>query len=280
MANVKVGQVGFGYLGKAYHNHLFKDSIVYDPYSEDVDLQGNKVKDTTREQINSCQIAIVAVPTDPLPSGELNMSIIEETIKWLKTPLILIMSALNPGTTERLVGKTGKRIAVGVETIGMGNYAMPYWKYPHPTDPSLHQFLIIGGEEETARRCADAMWNKMSPSIDIHLVSSTEAEICKLWENWWGSLKVTMSNMIYDLCEANGANYTKVLQAWGADGRVEKMHCRVVPGKRGYFSHCYQKDIPALSAFSVKSGINELAEFINMQEKINKQHLKLNHENS
>lgn len=234
---VKVAIIGYGWVGKAYHK-VFSDAEIYDPlYPEYRD----------KSPIQKCAIAIVCVPTNANENSELDMSIVEEVVDWLETPLILIKSALMPGTVDRLVEKTGKNIAVSVEMVGEGRYFIPYWKYPHAEDPSYHQFLIVGGKEETARRCADVLWDKMSPDINIHLVSALEAEICKLMENTWGALKVTYANIVYDICEKLGANYTKVLQAWGSDGRVEKMHMRVIPGKRGWGGKCYSKDVPAFA---------------------------------
>lgn len=236
---MKVAIIGYGYVGRAYHK-VFPDAVLYDPYTEEA--KG------TKGDVNKCDLALVSVPTD-LKDGKLDMSIIEDVIGWVDTPLILIKSALQPGTVDRLVKETGKNIAVSVEMVGEGKYNIPFWKYPHPTNPLKHQFLIIGGEDKTAKKCADVLWEKMSPDIDIHLVSALEAEICKLMENFWGAQKVTFANMMFDICEKLGANYTKVLQAWGADGRVEKMHMRVLPHKRGWKSKCFDKDIPALAEF-------------------------------
>lgn len=234
----KVAIIGSeGYVGKAY-NRMFPDAILHD----------EPLKIGKREEVNTADLALICVPTD-LKDDELDMSIVQEVVQWIETPLILIKSALQPGTVDRLVKETGKNIAVSVEMVGEGKYNIPFWKYPHPTNPTKHQFLIVGGEEETAMRCADFLWAKMSPDINIHLTSAIEAEICKLMENFWGAQKVTFANMMYDICEKLGANYTKVLQAWGADGRVEKMHMRVLPYKRGWKSKCFNKDIPALASF-------------------------------
>jgi UDPglucose 6-dehydrogenase len=263
----KVAIVGTGFVGKAY-GKMFPDAILYD---EPLGIG-------TREEVNKCDLALICVPTDlkhvpqsqkglegrtgfhRLPKNELDMSIVEEVVSWIDTPLILIKSALQPGTVDRLVKETDKNIAVSVEMVGEGKYNIPFWKYPHPTNPTKHQFLIVGGEDETARRCADFLWAKMSPDIDIQLTSAIEAEITKLMENTWGAMKVTFANTIYDICEEYGANYTKVLQAWGADGRVEKMHMRVIPHKRGWKSKCYDKDVPALGSLDKSGFINKLVE--------------------
>lgn len=273
---MKVAIIGYGVVGKAYHQ-MFPDAVIYD----------EPQKLGSRIEVNACDLALVCVPTNLVYTDEeekrpadntmftadpwshkpqLDMSIVGEVVGWLETPLILIKSALQPGTVDRLVKETSKKIAVSVEFIGEGNYSLPYWKYPHQTDPRLHQMLIVGGEEETARACADVLWSRMSPDTDIHLISAVEAEITKLMENTWGAMKVTFGNVIFDICQKYGANYTKVLQAWGSDGRTEKMHMRVMPGKRGWKSKCYDKDIPALAELDDSGFLKKLVE-------VNKEHL-------
>lgn len=277
----RIALIGYGWVGKAYYK-MFPDAVIYDE-PQNLFIDSNGVKATVdsivplRKLVNKCDLALVCVPTDLTidesdfrsknPRQELDMSIVEDVVGWLETPLILIKSALQPGTVDRLVKETGKKIAVSVEMVGEGKYFMPYWKYPDAEDPRKHSFLIVGGEEETARRCADFIWAKMSPDINIHLVSAVEAEITKLMENTWGAMKVTFANVMYDICEKHGANYTKVLQAWGADGRTEKMHMRVLPHKRGWKSKCYDKDIPALANLD-ESG------FLKSMMKANDRHLK------
>lgn len=258
----KVAIVGAGWVGQAY-NKMFPEAVVYDEPKHFLKKDGHVNTDWHGEEVgrlavNECDLALVAVPTDPKENGELDMSIIEDVVSWVDTPLILIKSALQPGTVDSLVEKTGKRIAVSVEMVGEGKYYVPDHKYPDAEDPTKHDFLIVGGEQETARRCADFLWRKMSPDIDIHIVTAVEAEITKLMENAWGAQKVTFANVIYDICEDLGADYTKVLQAWGSDGRTEKMHMRVLPHKRGWRSKCYDKDIPALATLDHSGWLKKL----------------------
>jgi len=232
---MKVALIGQGYLGTAY-SKVFRDAVIYD------EPKGVG----SRDDVNSCDVAIVAVPTDPLPDGSLNMSIVEEVVGWLETDYILIKSALMPGTVDRLVKETGKKIAVSVEFIGMGNYFIPPHKYPDPKDPSKHQMIIVGGEEATATKCAEVLWDKMSPDVRIHLLTAREAEMAKLIENAYGALKVTWINCMYDFVTKSGGNFVRTHQAWSSDGRVDGVHLRTLSYKRGWKSHCWDKDIAAL----------------------------------
>lgn len=268
---ISVGQVGYGYLGRAY-GEFFQDSIIYDPFSDQVP----EGRVATQEDINNCDLAVVAVPTDPLPNGELDMSIVEEAVDWIEASHILIKSALMPGTVDRLVEKTGKSIAVSVEYIGMGNYYVDPHDYPDPKRPETHKLLVVGGQVNAAEYCASALWSRMSPDTRIHLVTAKEAEICKLVENAYGALKVTWANCFYNLVHNSGQSFIRTHQAWSEDGRTDPMHTRVVPGKQGWASHCYDKDIRALQAYAESVGADDMAELYDTVIRLNEGHLAQN----
>lgn len=283
----QIAIIGYGYLGKAYHK-VFPDAEIYDPYYEIEDTTAPYIGTmpptptaflkpyTNKSAVNQCDLAIVCVPTDPLPDGSLDMSIIDDVISWLDTPLILIKSALMPGTVDRLVKETGKKIAVSVELIGQGNYYVDPHSYPDPLDPQKHKTLIIGGELDTATACAEYLWDKMQPDIRINLVSALEAEITKLVENAYPALKVTFINTLYNLTQKAGANFIQVHQAWTSDSRVDGFHQRTVSFKRGWKSHCWDKDLPALKHYAEDIGARDMQKLIKTVLDLNKEHLSEN----
>ncbi len=263
---MRVGIVGGkGVVGSSY-NLVFPDAYIYD------------VGVGSKEEINACDIALVCVPTNLNANGELDMSIVEEVIEWLDTPLILIKSALMPGTVDKLVDKTGKRIAVSVEFIGEGNYPVHFWKYPDQKDPRRHEMLIVGGEEKTATACAEIMWRYMSPDIKIHITTAREAEITKLVENSWGAFKVTFVNAMYSLAEKSDANPIRIHQAWTADKRIDRMHTRAVGFERGWTSKCWDKDVQALASYAESIEAGDMAFMINAILDLNEYHKQQNEE--
>lgn len=291
MSAEKIALVGNGYLGQAYHQ-VFPEAVIYDepkgllisPDSNRSPEEGDFVDDVSREQfiitgraaVNACEIAIVAVPTDPTETGGLDMSIVEDVVGWLETDTILLKSALMPGTVDRLVEETGKNIAVSVEYIGMGNYYLDPHDYPDPKDPRKHKLLVVGGEEPARSRAAEVLWSRMSPDVRIHLVSAKEAEITKLLENAWGAFKVTWANCMFNAVTKAKSNFINVHQAWSEDGRIDAMHTRVVSDKRGWKSHCYDKDIEALAAYSRSVGADDMAKLVDTIVELNRQHLQEN----
>lgn len=299
-----VAIIGNGYVGKAYSS-MFPGCVIYDepqikeywikekqdwnkklaemPEEDRADLKPREVSAEDeiaegRRFVNECEMAIVCVPTDPTKTGELDMRIVEEVIEWIETPLILIKSALQPGTADKLVKKTGKNIAVSPEFVGQGSYFIPPWKYPDPRYPDTHDFIIVGGEEKTATRCAEILWQPMSPDVKIHIVTALEAEIIKLIENFYGALKVTWINTLMTLTDKAGANFIRVHQSWQADSRTDSMHLRTNSKKRGWKSHCWDKDPAALYKYAKDIGADDMAKLIKTVLDLNKGHLKLNEE--
>lgn len=290
--NPRIAIIGWGYVGKAYAK-MFPDAVIYDeplgiikrngkdviiPNFKNIKgktkLTGDFKVESARDIVNECDLALICVPTD-LKDGKLDISIVREVVDWLETPLILIKSALQPGTVDILVERTGKKIAVSCELVGMGSYHIPA-QYPDPRDPTKHQTLIIGGEPKVAEACAEILWAKMAPTISIHLVSALEAEITKLVENFYGALKVTWVNTLMSLTQKADVSFIKVHQAWQSDPRVEGMHQRAVSFKRGWQSHCWAKDPQALLGYAEEIGAKDMATLINTVIRLNEEHLSSN----
>lgn len=263
---MQVALIGNGYLGQAY-GEVFPEALIYDEPKEM--FAGEDTLEAGRLAVNQCDVAIIAVPTDYKEDGTLDVSIVEDVVDWVDCETILIKSALQPGTTDRLVEKTGKNIAVSVEYIGEGNYFQPPHKYPDPRNPKVHQLLVVGGEEPARSTAAELLWEQMSPDIRIHLVTALEAEITKMAENTYGALKVTWANVMRDVCDEYGVNFINVHQAWSEDGRVDPMHTRSVAHNRGWNSKCYNKDVRAFAQVSGSAMLRGMIED-------NERHLDMN----
>lgn len=270
---MKTAIVGYGKVGQSYHK-VFPEAVIYDPYY--TDEKGNTPYIYNKETVNECDVALVAVFTPHNEDGSLDISIVEEVVGWIECPLIIIKSALHPGTTDYLVKKTGKRIAVSVEYVGEGNYPVHFWKYPHQDDPRYHQMLVVGGADDVAEEAAQVLWRRLSPDVKIHKVSALEAEIVKLVENSYGALKVTFANTFLSLAEKSGSSFIRLHQAWNSDPRTDSMHLRAVSHDKGWRSKCWDKDIPALVAYAESIGAKDTAKLFQTVVDINKEHLKEN----
>ena len=91
----KIAIIGYGYVGKAmkkfFENHY--ELVIYDPPA------GYK---TTKAEVNECDVTFVCVPTPKSEDGSCDISIVEESVRWVDTELIIIKSTVEVGTTKRL----------------------------------------------------------------------------------------------------------------------------------------------------------------------------------
>ena len=236
-----VAVIGVGYVGKGMLK-IFPDAVQYD------EPQGIG----TRKDVNRCTMAIVCVPTPMAADKSCDTSIVESVVSWLETPLILIKSALEPGTADYLKEKYGKRICVSVEYMGEGKYWTPS-KYPDPINPITHGFFVIGGEWKDCSDIMDFFTPILGPATRIRMVSAKEAEIIKYSENTWGATKVIFSHMLRDLCEKSGVNWYQVREGWLDDPRVEPMHTQAFK-KRGFGGKCFPKDLWGFIRYCEKIG--------------------------
>lgn len=254
--------VGFGYVGRAVCR-LFQDHykiMVYDPFlkgNEEELTHPNVSQEVEKDAINSCDMAVICVPTPMSETGEVDLNIILETLNWVNTPQILIKSTIPPGTTDFLIKETGKKVVFSPEYIGEGRYVVQWWKdrgYPHPTDMKFHDFQIFGGDRENTSEVLQFFKKVLGPGIQYIQTDSKTAELVKYMENSWGATKVIFCNEFAKMAEAFGVDYDELRELFVLDGRVEKMHTAVFKDNRGFGGKCFPKDVNGIVRASEKAG--------------------------
>ena len=241
----KIAVVGaLGYVGKGMVN-FFKDHYAVVKY--DIALGADN---STKEQVNECDLAVVCVPTEMKENGACDTSIVEEVVSWIKVP-IWIRSTVTPGTTDKLVDKLGKKIAFSPEYLGESTY---WTGYKFHLDEKECPWYIIGGEPKIRQYILDLIVPIGGPTKTYREMPALEAEIAKYMENIYFAMKVTFANEMRNACEAIGANYWEVRDGWGLDPRVDKWHTAVFPNKPGFGGKCLPKDLNAFISACKNAG--------------------------
>lgn len=239
MAETLIGIIGAGHVGQAMLR-LFPKAIVYD---EPLNI-GSK------ELVNTCKLAFVCVPTPNLPDGSLDMSIVDDVMSWCEADVVVIRSAVNPGTSDRLEAE-GHNVVYQPEYIGEG-VAPPF------LDEAKTPFMVLGGRLENTRKVIETYQEVYNANIKIRQVTNLEAEVIKLSENRAILYKVAQAQELYDACERAGVDYYTVREAvYGDDPRFNLWWTFVYPDNRGANSKCIPKDVKAWAAWAKDSELTD-----------------------
>lgn len=232
---MKIKIIGFGWVGKAMAQ-LFPQALVHDP------LIGRAVTTKT-------DVAFICVPT-PLENGKLDTSIVEQAVRECDSDLIIVRSTVMPGTIDKLVKETGKKIVFQPEYLGeTTNHPM--------SDQHARPFLILGGKDKVVREAINVYLAAYNANVRIRQVTAYQAEVIKLTENRAIAFKVAQCQELYDVCEAAGTDYYTIRDAvYGDDPRFNLWWTFVFPDARGFNSKCIPKDIYGWAAWAESVGYN------------------------
>jgi UDPglucose 6-dehydrogenase len=232
---MNVTVVGNGWVGKAMMQ-LFPDAYMYSHHVG------------TMDEANKGDIAFICVPTPSVNNGALDTDIVEDVVSWIKCPLIVIRSTVNPGTTDYLKKKYKKRIVMQPEYLGE--------TINHPmSDQKTRNFLVIGGDPKDRRELIDLYGTVYNANVTIRQVTAYEAEVIKLTENRAISFKVAQCQELYDACQKAGIDYYTIRDAvYGDDPRFNLWWTYIYPHKRGFHSKCIPKDVYAWAMWAECAG--------------------------
>ncbi len=236
MTSMKLGIVGYGVVGKALARIFAYEPgstrvFLYDTGIQGIDTEGS------RSAIQQCDLVFVAVPTPEGPDGACDTSAVEQVVRWVEPP-ICIKSTVPPGTVDRLMAVTGRKICFSPEYVGETPWHP--WK-----EIESHGFVIVGGHPDVCDLVVRAYQAFVGPLARYYVTDAKTAELCKYMENAFLATKVAFVNQFYDLAEAMGVNYNELRELWLADERIGRSHT-IVTEERGYRGRCLPKDMAAI----------------------------------
>lgn len=241
----KIAIVGYGYVGKGMYN-LFKNhynTIIYDP---------NYNNSCTINDVNECDLAVVCVPTPKGDNGECDISYVEGVISWIDTPLILLKSTVEVGTTDKLKEKFNKKIVFSPEYAGETTYWSPYSFRENIVETP---FFIFGGEKEHTSAMVDIFMPICGPTKVYKQTDTKSAELAKYMTNNFYAMKIAFCYEMYEIIKSAGCDYNEVRELWVLDPRLNPMFTSVfAENDRPFGGKCFPKDTSALASLAEKNG--------------------------
>ena len=244
---MRIGIIGNGFVGKATtvlaNNNV--SLIVYDKIPELCYPLG-----TTIEDLKSCDLIFISVPTPMYENGKCCIKIVESVVselyekKIVNEPdnFIVIRSTVLPGTSDSLKCYfmpeflTEKNYLEDFRTCREWIFGLRNKEYDNVFMNKINYLF----RESKKSNCI--------VSDTTRFVKNSEAEMIKYFRNCYLALKVSFCNELYDYCSNRDIDYETVRNIATNDTRIGGSHTKVPghDGSRGYGGTCFPKDTKAL----------------------------------
>jgi len=208
------------------------------------------VLDTALDDILGTEIAFVCVPTPSTADGACDVSIVEAVIRDLKeknyTGVVAIKSTVVPGTSDAMAEETGLDICFVPEFLRERCAITDFTEH--------HDVCIIG---TTNNKAYDAVkeCHGHYPSKFV-MLTPREAEFCKYFNNVYNATLITFANSFYEVCQANGVNYTKVKNAVVNREHIKPNYLECNDNFRGFGGMCLPKDVAAIAKLAEETNVD------------------------
>lgn len=269
MINLKIAVIGTGYVGLVSgvcFSELGNEVICVDKDQSKVDILNrlespiyepgltelieknhglNRLRFTTDISygVKNSDIIIIAVGTPPLPTGEANLSFIEQVaseiaVEMNEYKIVMTKSTVPVGTNERI-----KEIMLGLTNLPFDIVSVPeFLREGSAVKDTLNpDRIIIGTESVHAKEVLTELHKPLTENILITDVRS--AEMIKYASNAFLATKISFINEIANICDSVGADVSKVAEGMGYDNRIGSAFLNA---GIGYGGSCFPKDTKAL----------------------------------
>src|SRR3954463_14506436 len=232
---------------------------IYEPGLEEiihrnVSAQRLQFTGNIQEAVEHSQIIFIAVPTPPLPDGDVDLSFVEKVAREIAGVLTDYRVIVDKSTVPV---KTGEKVAESIK-----RYNRHGAKFDVVSNPeflregcAVHDLMhpdriVIGAQSEQA---TDLMKKVYEPFMAPILVTDiNSAELIKHAANSFLALKISYINAVSAICEASGADIEKVADGIGMDKRIGRSFLNA---GIGYGGSCFPKDIAAFITICDQLGV-------------------------
>jgi UDPglucose 6-dehydrogenase len=227
---------GYGFVGKAVGRALEDKNIIQiiDP----------KINDSIVSDYKYADGLIICVGTPSTETGDCDVSQIYQVIDTVPIHIpILIKCTVRPDYLVKIMTDYPNHSIC---------YSPEFLRAATANKDFLNQtYMVIGGDDP--EDFWQSLFKTSLPNCNLFFNSSiVEASVIKYATNCFLSTKVSFFNQLYDVCEANGADYGLVRQILTHDSRIGNSHT-LVPGpdmSRGFGGACFPKDTNAFIKYA------------------------------
>ena len=242
---MKIGIIGLGVVGSACRYGFEK--LGHEVLSHDIKLGTNITA------VFSSEICYISVPTPSDEDGSCNVEIVNNVVHELADikyeGIVAIKSTVKPTTTDRLAEETKLKLCFVPE------FLRERCAYSDFTEN--HDVLAVGTHDNEVFD----LIVRSHGTYPKHVVKvkPVEAELIKYYSNVFNALRVVFANEFYEICQATGADYNEIKNAFvhrKAADKQSNLYLDVNENFRGYGGACLPKDTAAMGAFVKELGLD------------------------
>lgn len=231
---------------------------IYEPGLEEMvarNVADSRLSFTTEldEGVSAADVVFICVGTPPTPSGEPDMTQVEEAARGIARSLNRYKVVVNKSTVP--VG-TGERVREIIEVNRRRNVDFDVVSNPEflregsaINDTLYPDRIVIGAPNQVVAMKILELYAPLERPMLITDVAS--AEMIKYASNAFLATKISFINAIANICDRAGADVTQVTKGMGYDKRIG---AGFLQAGLGYGGSCFPKDTLALISTADKLG--------------------------
>jgi UDPglucose 6-dehydrogenase len=246
----------------------------FEPHLEEIVHRNRKAGrlhfETTENAVVGAEAIFICVGTPPLENGEADLCAVANVARTIAQRgkgrcLVIEKSTVPVQTAQQLKRQLQQYAGKGLECTLASN--PEFLREGSAIEDSFHpERIVVGVESEEAAEQLREIYrpileqtfrcpvhiscvNKKKPAWIV--TDTNSSELIKHASNSFLAMKISFINMVADLCEAVGADVTKVALGMGMDPRIGPAFLN--PGI-GFGGFCFPKDVQAFVRIASKAG--------------------------
>ncbi|UMG93657.1 nucleotide sugar dehydrogenase [Nocardioides sp. TF02-7] len=213
----------------------------------------------------------VGTPETTDPPGRLDLSalwgLVDDLAPLLRRPCLLVGRSTVPAGTAREVRDRVQRSAPAGPEVSVA-WNPEFLREGHAVADSVDPHRIVVGTEDAAdlvslREVYRPWLDRDVPFVTTDLAT---AELAKVSANAMLATRISMVNVLAELCEQAGADVDGLVEVLGGDPRIGRDYLE--PGL-GFGGSCLPKDLRGLTASAQDAGLAVAADFLRQVDRVN-----------
>lgn len=213
----------------------------------------------------------VGTPETSDPPGRLDLSalwgLLDDLAPLLRRPCLVVGRSTVPAGTAREARDRLQRTAPAGRGVSVA-WNPEFLREGHAVADSLDPHrIVIGTDNDTDLATLREIYRPwLARAVPLVTTDLPTAELAKVSANAMLAARISMVNVLAELCEQSGADVDGLVEVLGGDPRIGRDYLE--PGL-GFGGSCLPKDLRGLTASAADAGLAVAADFLRQVDRVN-----------